>query len=124
MGQTDSYEFAISKNNTGFFSDTPVVKNTSQIFSTGDKPRILKCEVSGVPTSFRFKKWRHLVNGHLVRYLYGNNDGTVTLPYNNTSDIQYDDSGLYICSVTNGIRNGNRQLWQTGTVNVSIRGNT
>lgn len=106
------------------FPDNPLVANNNQFFSTGDKPRTLKCEVSGVPNIFIFSKWQHLVNGHLVRFLDGNNNGILTLPCSNSSDIQYDDSGLYICNVTNNIRNENGQLWQTGTVNVTIKGNT
>lgn len=106
------------------FADNPLVKNKNQFFSTGDKPRTLKCEVSGVPNIFTFNKWQHLINGHLVRFLDGNNDGILTLPCSNSSDIQYDDSGLYICNVTNNIRNENGQLWQTGTINVTIKGNT
>lgn len=107
-----------------FFSDTPLVTNTSQTFSNEDKPRILKCEVSGVPHVYKYKQWQQLVNGHIVRVLDGNNDGTLTLPCNNTSDIQYDDSGLYICNVTDNIRQENGQLWQTGFVNVTIKGNS
>ncbi|XP_071179627.1 protein turtle homolog B-like [Mytilus edulis] len=98
-----------------------LVTNSSQTFSQKDKHRILKCEVSGMPNVYKFNKWRQIVNGHPIRSLVGRNDGTLTLPYINTSDIQYDDSGIYICNVTYNNRNENGQLWQTGTVNVTIR---
>lgn len=44
------------------------------------------------------------------------------LPNKYPNDLMYEDSGIYICKVTNNIPDEDNHLWQIGKIKVIIAG--
>ncbi|VDI23455.1 Hypothetical predicted protein, partial [Mytilus galloprovincialis] len=54
--------------------------------------------------------------------LEGNASGTLILAEKDPEDVRFEDGGIYICNVTNGIPDDNNNLWTTGKVEVIVKG--
>lgn len=63
----------------------------------------MQCNPDGQPNKYTFRRWEHksLLDQH-VRYLSGNATGFLKLPIQNET-IRYQDTGMYICRVSNGV---------------------
>ncbi|CAC5400156.1 unnamed protein product [Mytilus coruscus] len=102
---------------------SPIVQNTTVTLFTSNGPRTLQCSVLGVPDTYNFSEWQHYTyNNELVRHLNGSKHGTLILRNKVSTYPFYEDSGIYICNVTNGVPDEFGNLWQTGTINVTIEG--
>lgn len=63
----------------------------------------IHCIAQGEPDSYNFLPWEHRsVFEEHIRYLNGTDEGILELPQVNVLD-RYQDTGIYICNVTNGI---------------------
>lgn len=106
-----------------YFSDFPVVQNETVYFERINRPRTLKCNVLGVPDTYSYSKWLHYTySNQLVRTLDGQANGKLILPKGDQEDLMYEDSGLYICNVTNHVRDNDGNIWQTGSINLVVKG--
>ena len=86
-------------------------------------PATLECNASGVPSEYQFGIWKHFSPSmQFIRNLNGSKDGKLILPRG--SEFRYEDSGIYICNVTNYIPDENGKIWQSGMINVTIEGKT
>lgn len=80
----------------------------------------LKCHAFGDPETQEFAKWEHRSKlGKHIRYLENTQNGTLVLEKHN-----YQNSGIYKCSVNNGIPNMNGELDPEGFAMVNYEGNT
>ncbi|XP_076109532.1 neural cell adhesion molecule 1-like [Mytilus galloprovincialis] len=96
----------------------PDITVTSPIYSQNDAIRTVTCDPSGNPDSYIYHKWQHKSKyGDIIREFGGNK--TLKLP-----DVQvrlrYQDSGEYVCTASNGIKNTFNKLEQTGSGLVSV----
>lgn len=100
-----------------FPPDPPLVEITSNTTTNVTAGKItLRCEGRGNPPSYDYQ-WIHLsVYNELIRTLSGDSGGNLELPppyYG--SHLTYGDSGLYVCSVSNGVTDENGHVTQNGT---------
>jgi hypothetical protein len=74
----------------------------------------LDCLARGIPASYTFSRWEHKsMFGEHIRYLDGFDNGTLLIQ--NKSNLErYQDNGLYVCHVSNGILNSNGSVVQMG----------
>lgn len=72
-------------------------------FTPADSKRQIQCLANGDPMKYTYGKWEHksFFNEH-IRYLDKSADGNLILPFQKRQ-IRYQDSGIYICSVSNGV---------------------
>ena len=59
--------------------------------------------------------------GEHIRFRDGFDDGLLTLPYMNESD-GYQDNGIYVCTVSNGIPDVKGIINQTGDSFLNVEG--
>ncbi|CAC5424099.1 HMCN [Mytilus coruscus] len=101
----------------------PVVQNETVVFETNSLPRTLQCKVLGVPDNYTFSKWLHYTySNQQIRILDGLGNGTLILPNNDREKHMYEDTGIYICNVTNNIPDEGGYIWQTGKIKVIVAG--
>lgn len=106
-----------------YFADSADVENETVVFETNDRQRTLQCKLSGVPDTYTYSKWLHYTYSYkLVRTLNGQANGTLFLPNTDPDDLSNVDRGFYVCNVTNNITDDKGHLWQTGWINVIIKG--
>ncbi|CAC5411923.1 unnamed protein product [Mytilus coruscus] len=76
--------------------------------------REIRCLAQGEPNTYNYFTWEHqsVFNEH-IRYLDGTDDGILRLPEINVSNI-YQDTGFYICNVSNGIPDYHGNVYQLG----------
>lgn len=102
---------------------SPVVQNETVIFEKSDGPRRIVCNAFGVPDTYTYNEWLHYTySNQFVRSLDGLANGTLILPHNNTERLMYEDSGKYICNVTNNIPDEHGRLWLVGYIKVIVSG--
>ncbi|CAC5378825.1 NCAM [Mytilus coruscus] len=94
--------------------DPPAVSiNTTE----SQKKITLKCQASGDPGTYKFADWDHQsVFGKHIRYIENTRNGTLVLEKHN-----YQNSGIYKCSVKNGIPDMNGELYQNELVMVNYK---
>ncbi|CAC5368465.1 unnamed protein product [Mytilus coruscus] len=75
-------------------------------FTINDEMRTIQCTAKGFPSNYKYGVWEHRseFNEH-IRYLNSTDSGTLILPRINEAAERYQDSGYYICMVTNGVPN-------------------
>lgn len=106
-----------------YFAVPPVVINQTIVFTKSDRPRTLKNNITGQPDTYTYSKWQHYTHSNqFVRVLDGQVNGTLILPNNYPDGLMYEDSGIYIYNVTNNITNEDGLLWQTGMIDVVVKG--
>ncbi|XP_052097570.1 uncharacterized protein LOC127732557 [Mytilus californianus] len=96
--------------NVLYAPDVKIITNTSS-------GRVyLRCIAEGYPKKYRYLEWEHktLIGEH-IRYLKGDSTGSLYLSGNN-SDTKYQDNGIYVCKVENGIVNKRGNLVQMATI--------
>lgn len=71
-----------------------------------DKERTMQCIADGTPADYQFSPWEHRseYNEH-IRYLDTTSKGNLILPITEFKEDRFQDSGIYICRVSNGIQN-------------------
>ncbi|XP_071150261.1 cell adhesion molecule Dscam1-like [Mytilus edulis] len=90
-------------------------------FTLKDKLRTIQCTAEGFPSNYTYGVWEHQseFNEH-IRYLKSTDNGTLILPRINEASSKYQDSGIYICMVSNGVPN--KQHFQQGKAYVVSQG--
>ncbi|CAC5383226.1 unnamed protein product [Mytilus coruscus] len=110
-------------NSIGFSSATKHIRvlyppDVSINTQESEKTITLKCHASGNPGSYKFAKWEHQSElGKHIRYIGNPRNGTLVLEKHN-----YQNSGIYKCSVKNGIPDMNGELYQKELVMVDYKG--
>lgn len=71
---------------------------------------------------YTYEKWEHtsFFNEH-IRYLNGTQFGMLSLPFK-AKDIRYQDSGRYVCSVSNGVPDIDGRYFQNAQITVLSQG--
>ncbi|XP_052079318.1 uncharacterized protein LOC127717633 [Mytilus californianus] len=91
-------------------------------FTINKELRILECKPDGFPNVYHFDRWEHKsFFGDHIRYLNANN-GILILPNVKSKIERYQDSGVYLCAVNNGIPDQNGDINQQGQTSVSVKG--
>ncbi|CAC5381085.1 unnamed protein product [Mytilus coruscus] len=87
------------------------------------KQRCLVCKVKGVPEEYTFSEWEHKsYYGDHIRFMSGNQNGSLTLPTENMRDSGYQDNGYYKCTVSNGIADSDGVMRQSAEVYLVVEG--
>lgn len=92
----------------------------SPTYTQTDVIRTVTCYQSGNPDSYTYHKWQHKSKyGVLIREFDGNK--TLQLP-----DVpvlsRYQDSGEYVCTASNGIKDKDNKLEKTGSGYLTMNG--
>ncbi|CAC5370254.1 DSCAML1 [Mytilus coruscus] len=120
----------IAENEAGDARDTieinilyaPVIENYSVSFFENNSNLLVSCKVSGNPNNITFGEWIHLSDVDTpIRYLNGSEDGILAISSFTGTAESYENGGVYVCNVSNGIRSTDDSLWQTGKVQVIIK---
>ncbi|VDI63987.1 Hypothetical predicted protein [Mytilus galloprovincialis] len=95
--------------NVLYAPDVKIIANTSN-------GRVyLRCNANGYPKIYRYLLWEHkTLFGEHIRYLKGDSFGNVYLS-ENSSDAKYQNNGICVCKVENGIVNSIGNLVQMAT---------
>lgn len=100
-----------------------MIEKYSVSFSEKNLNISVKCNVSGNPNIFTFGEWKHKSDVNtVIRHLNGSEEGRLNIASFTGSAKAYENSGAYVCNVSNGIRSTDHRLWQTGTIQVIIKG--
>lgn len=84
------------------------------------KVKRIDCVPDGMPTTYTFEKWEHQSEqGEHIRFLNGLENGTLILQ---TLPQQYQISGRYVCTVSNGIPDMNGSILQTNFTSYNYQG--
>ncbi|XP_071148042.1 kin of IRRE-like protein 1 [Mytilus edulis] len=79
------------------------------------RKRNMQCIADGIPTEYTYSPWEHRSEyNELIRYLDFSSKGKLILPSTESKSDRYQDSGIYICRVSNGIPDGNSNYEQAG----------
>ncbi|CAC5411926.1 DSCAML1 [Mytilus coruscus] len=79
-----------------------------------NKNREIQCIAQGEPDSYNYFPWEHRSQfDEHIRYLGATDSGILHLPEVNLSN-RYQDTGFYICNVSNGIPNYHGNVFQQG----------
>ncbi|CAC5393283.1 unnamed protein product [Mytilus coruscus] len=90
---------------------------TLHMYNLSDGVKLL-CNASGVPSAYQYEDWEHRseLNEH-IRYRKGTHNGHLII-----QDNQYQNSGIYICNVTNGVSSKNGNIFQTRQISIPYEG--
>lgn len=81
------------------------------------------CNAAGEPTRYIFSQWEHESEFHqLIRRVNGTGLGTLRVNRTKNPLKQFEDSGYYICRVSNGIPDIEGNSVQEGKAFVTIEG--
>lgn len=96
------------------FIDPPVVDIRFPKLTGDSNLRKIQCIAKGEPDSYRYFQWEHRsqYNEH-IRYLDSSDDGILQLPDVKVSN-RYQDTGIYICNVSNGIPDDHGKIFKQG----------
>ncbi|VDI73384.1 Hypothetical predicted protein [Mytilus galloprovincialis] len=80
----------------------------------------IDCLPDGFPDTYRFFRWEHQSEiGEHIRFLNGLGNGTLILQ---TLPQRYQISGIYVCTVSNGIADTNGSKFQRGFTSINYQG--
>ncbi|XP_071181974.1 protein turtle homolog B-like [Mytilus edulis] len=130
--------YPVTKTHTGTFTCkviNEVGTGTARIYITVQYPPVVNIKVSrmdnifkldcipkGLPNIYTFEPWEHTSNtGQHIRFLNGDQNGSLILNQTKQESI-LQDTGIYICSVSNGITDRNDKLRQTKHTAISCKG--
>lgn len=82
----------------------------------------IQCITQGEPANVTYFRWEHrsLFDEH-IRYLDSTNDGILRLLEDKKSH-RYQNTGFYICNVSNGIYDNNENVFQQGKDYLEFKG--
>ncbi|CAC5358375.1 unnamed protein product [Mytilus coruscus] len=107
------------ENNFYITTDAPDITVSSPNYTQIDENRTVTCNPSGNPDSYTYHKWQHKSSfGSLIREFGGNK--TLILP-DVLKVLRYQDSGEYICTASNGIKDNGNKFEQTGSGYVIVK---
>lgn len=105
------------------FKDAPDVNVLYMNLTEDDSKRAIQCLPKGEPHVYTYFQWQHLSVFHEhIRYLKARDDGIMYLPYVNISN-RYQDTGFYICNVSNGVPDYHGNIFQQGREFIVSEGN-
>lgn len=82
-----------------------------------------KCNAAGEPNYYTFFQWVHKSEFHQqIRQFNGTTSGILRVYRTKNPFNQYEDSGYYMCRVSNGITNINGKTTQEGKTLVTFEG--
>lgn len=85
--------------------------------------RSIQCLPKGEPNAYTYFQWEHVSEFHEhIRYLKARDDGILYLPYVDISN-RYQDTGFYICNVSNGVPDYHGNIFQQGREFIVSEGN-
>ncbi|CAC5379143.1 unnamed protein product [Mytilus coruscus] len=98
-----------------FVDNPPDVKLKFENVTINDKERTMQCIADGTPAVYQYSQWEHRseYNEH-IRYLDTTLTGNLTLPITEFKGDRFQDSGMYLCRVSNGIPNRKGNYEQEG----------
>ncbi|CAC5423227.1 unnamed protein product [Mytilus coruscus] len=97
-----------------------LVVNYAPDVKVSSRENSIDCYPNGFPDTYTFHRWEHQSEkGEHVRFLGGLNNGTLIL---RNIRMQYQKSGIYVCTVSNGIPDINGSILQTGFTYFSYKG--
>ncbi|VDI00260.1 neural cell adhesion molecule [Mytilus galloprovincialis] len=100
----------------------PVIEKYSVSFSENNQNISVNCNVSGNPNNFTFGEWNHKSDvDTFIRHLNGSEEGRLNISSFTGTAKAYENGGVYVCKVSNGIPSSNGSLWRTGTIEVIIK---
>lgn len=104
------------------FKDAPVVTVRFIKFNDDSVIGVIQCVSKGEPHSYKYYPWEHrsIFNEH-IRYLEATDEGILRLTFTNISN-RYQDTGLYICNVSNGVPDYNGNVFQKGRAYIELKG--
>ncbi|CAC5370257.1 unnamed protein product [Mytilus coruscus] len=120
----------IAENEAGDARDTieinilyaPTTENYSVSFFKNNSNIFVKCKVSGNPPNFTYGAWIHFSDVNApIRHLNGSDDGRLAISSFTGSGKAYENVGVYVCNVSNGIHSTDGSVWQTGTIHLTIK---
>ncbi|XP_071144179.1 uncharacterized protein [Mytilus edulis] len=80
----------------------------------------IDCFPDGFPDAYTFYRWEHQSEiGEHIRYINGLGNGILILQ---TLPQRYQISGIYVCTVSNGIADTNGRMFQKGFTSVNYQG--
>lgn len=84
--------------------------------------REIQCMAQGEPDNVTYFRWEHrsVFNEH-IRYLDATSDGILQLLEDNESH-RYQNTGFYVCNVSNGISDTSGNLYQQGKDYLELEG--
>lgn len=83
----------------------------------------LTCNATGEPNKYTFLSWVHESKFHdQIRHFNGTRPGILRVLRTIIITKQYQDSGFYICRVSNGITDSNGKKFQKGMASVKFEG--
>ncbi|XP_071176510.1 kin of IRRE-like protein 3 [Mytilus edulis] len=96
----------------------PSIDVSNYTLLNSDGSTSILCIPSGNPNVYTYYKWQHMSPyGQLIRELDGNK--ILTLP-NVRDEFKYQDSGVYVCTASNGVISSNGNLKQIGSSFITI----
>ncbi|CAC5377807.1 unnamed protein product [Mytilus coruscus] len=101
----------------------PIIENQCIHFSEDKVLQQLQCFPRGVPNLYTFDRWDHrsYFNEH-IRYLNSTSDGKLLLPMLKRKIGKFDNSGIYVCSASNGVPDLHGNTFQYGEIVVLWEG--
>ena len=81
----------------------------------------ITCEASGRPAFYSFHGFRHSWGDQLIRTVQGRKVKPDRYVWK-MNFVSYEDSGVYQCSVDNGIPDKNNTLIQNSSASITVRG--
>ncbi|XP_063412199.1 hemicentin-2-like [Mytilus trossulus] len=92
-------------------------------YTENTKQRCLVCKVKGVPEKYTFYEWEHKsYYGDHIRFMSGNQTGSLTLQTDTIRDSGYQDNGYYKCTASNGIADSHGVVKQSAEVYLVVEG--
>ncbi|CAC5368442.1 TTN [Mytilus coruscus] len=100
----------------------PLVNLENETFLYTTSHRTLRCIADGDPENYTYGNWEHrsFLNDH-IRYLNRTSTGDLILPVQEKQQ-RYQDSGIYVCSVSNGVPGIDGKHFQKGQSYVFQKG--
>lgn len=100
-----------------------MIEHDSISFSENNQNLLVNCNASGNPNNFTFGEWNHTSDvGTVIRHLNGSVEGRLNISSFTGTAKTYENGGVYVCNVSNGIPSTDGSLWRTGTIEVIIKG--
>ncbi|CAC5412282.1 unnamed protein product [Mytilus coruscus] len=90
----------------------PSVRIDYNNYTENENRRELLCVANGNPDTYTFSRWEHKSKfGEHIRFINGYTNGSLVLPATRTKS--YQDSGFYVCTVSNGVPDTHGQVNQS-----------
>ncbi|XP_052806975.1 pregnancy-specific beta-1-glycoprotein 2-like isoform X2 [Mya arenaria] len=99
-----------------------VVISQSTTIWTENNPLNIRCKATGVPAVYNYTGFVQLVGDVVISNSHAESPGVRDTISVNIPSLQLQDTGIYTCNVHNGIIGVNKQLIQTASKRITVRG--